>query len=390
MVVILTSSTTSNNLVQAGSSYSVWQNTSLTGPSLPTTIVDNAPTQINPSFDDTHQFGGITGTLNFTGVGGVNNNSPLQVYAYYDSAYTTPVNQGNASVSVNGGSFSYGLPVTNTSLYLQAFYGQPNNGNGPATCAPVTNLGLVTINPPTTGLNITLTDSNLYNCGAGDGLSGTVTYAVSGATVDANHPIIVRAWPTSNGLDYSSIVTQNGGSYFMGLPAGNYNVSEEYVASGNGGSSNGNYSVGSYIQNMDGSCPSGSGPSGSSYNVSSAAVSNLVFSNACSQLTGFTGTLTYTGSYGNNGLFAMAVTTASEDTENNPSASVYNNGDVYNLQTPSGTYYIRVWYDSNNNSCAGNNGCVPTTGEPWNVYGPYTTNTGSPVYNISFPGSMTW
>jgi len=195
----------------------------------------------------------------------------------------------------------------------------------------------------------------------------------------------------------ASAVTQNGGTYFMAVTAaGAYYVTEEYVADpGADSQPNGNYAVGSFVQNSDGTCQGqGSGPNGfgAAINISGATNSNLSFNNSCQRIAGFSGILNYTGgSIGNNGqIYIEAVQDNGTDNEQAPSQNTHTNGGTYNLQVGgSGSYYLRVWYDSTGNSCGGN-GCNPLPGDPWDVYGPFTPNAGSPAVNLNFPGDLTW
>jgi hypothetical protein len=381
----------------------------------------NSPTTqtLNLSFGDTCTLKGWTGTITFTGDGEVSQQNSLQVEACVDSACATPINSsGGNSITVNGGTYSVinngGLP---TSIYLGAYYqSNSSNGgnNGPATCDPMTVVGPVASSGGTT--NINLSDTNLYNCNSYS-LSGTVTYAVSGATVDAANPIVVRAVTCSGGYNCGLVadcaVTHNGGSYFMGLPAsGSYYVTEEYVANAGASWSNWQYTLGSYAQNSDGSC-CGSGTNyGNPIAVSGVTTVNLSFNNACPQVQGFIGTLTYNGSMGpvscgngNNGnqLYVEAVTVTIEDTEPAQMSGVCPSGSSFNLETTgpcgssggnngingNGGYYLRAWFDYtgvNSTSCCQG----PVNGDPWTVVGPVTQSANPTPVNITFGDSNTW
>ena len=176
-------------------------------------------------------------------------------------------------------------------------------------------------------------------------------------TVSANNPIVVRAWSVTGNFQNEvgdCAVTTNGGNYFLGfVQSGNYYITEEYVANPGGQWGNNNYAIGSIVQNSDGTCfNSGTGPTGfgNPTSISGAVTSNLTLSNACSQITGYTGTLTYTGipsgNINNGEIYIEAVTTQVSDDEFGQSNSSSNNGGNFNLITGPGTYYLRVWYDS--------------------------------------------
>jgi hypothetical protein len=196
-------------------------------------------------------------------------------------------------------------------------------------------------------------------------------------------------------------VTTNGGTYFMGVTAGNYFVTEQYVAdpttySVNSQSGN---AVGSYVQNSDGTCQgSGSGPNGygAAIAVNGATLSNLSFGSSCGQLYGYLGTVTYTGSQGTpscNGnpgpqLYVEPVAGTAEGSGTYCcTQSVCSNGQTFSMSTgiSSQSYYLRVWFDSNSVGC-----CTPGSSEPWTVVGPYANSTNPSSINITFDDSSSW
>jgi Leucine-rich repeat (LRR) protein len=392
-----------NSGPNAGDSYMVYNstsNTSLFGAA--TTIALTGTTTINLSFTDSYLIQGVTGTISYTGPGEVNAENPLFITAYADSGYTIPLTNGRG-VTVNNSAYNQAIPTTLTQAYLQAYYAEsPGNSGAITTCDPVTDLGAVSLNPVATQ-GITLNGTNRYGS-CGNILSGTVTYAVAGAVVNASNPIIVRAWSAPSG--YGSFIgdfaaTQNGGSYSLGMPAaGNYYVTEEYVTSPGGGWTPQNYAVGSFVEDSDGTCSVSNNGFGTPIAVSGSAVTDLVFNNQCQQIQGFTGTLTYTGALTSNGnLYVQAVTVTGEDSEQSQTSGVGLNGGIYSLALGSqggafnasypysGQYYLRVWYDPNGNGC--NGGCSPQNGDSWGVFGPYSPNTGTPI-NLTFSGGSPW
>ncbi len=395
-----------NTSPPVGASYSFYGGACLTS-GTPTTIAVSGPSTqtVNWTFGDSCVLDGIGGTISYTGVGAVNNNNGLVVDAYVDPSYSTPVpNNNEAYVTVSGGTYNLvNTSGTPSSVYLQAYY-QSNQGNGggngPVTGDPVTNLGLVTFNSVLTNKNITLNDSYLYN--STNSLTGTVNYSGTG-TVSASDPIVVRA-VTFTGSFLQQIgacaVTNNGGTYFFGLPAsGNYYLTEEYVAVPGAYWDTGDYAIGSYAENSDGTCVgSGSGPNGSSASpivVSGAANSNLSFNSSCGQFQGYTGTLNYIGSLGtpscgNPGhqIWVQAVNGTSESANTiGNSTGVCDNGDTYylNIGTNSGSYYLRAWFDSAGAGC-----CQPQSGESWTVVGPFSSSTTPSANNISFADAQSW
>lgn len=413
--VFLTANTSlQNQSPNVGDSYAVYNSSGnvCLGQS-PTTIDMSSPSTqtVNLTFGDSCQFYGVSGTIHYNGSGQVNGSNRLRVMGYLDSNYLTPVaGGGNDGVSVNGGSYQVVNMSGSSQMYLQAYYDAGGNAsNGVTNCDPYINLGQVTSNPPSTGYNITFDGSNLYNCT--NTLSGNVNFNGTGS-VSPSNPIIVRAWsctisgPSTNcGPAAYSVVTSNHGSYFMGMPnTGNYYVTEEYVASAGASWSPGSYAIGSYIQNSNGACCGGPNGMGNPINVSSAVVTNLTFSDSCTQIKGFIGTLSYNGSQGgpscNNGastqIWVMAVTQTAPDTENNYMTNVCDNGDNYSMEMGGlcsgqyGTsYYLRAWFDSagvNSNSCCQG----PAAGEPWTVLGPFTVTANPTPINITITDNNVW
>jgi hypothetical protein len=402
----------SNGGPNVGDSYEIYNGQCLGG--TPTTIAVSGPTTAtaNLIFADTCQLVGVSGSVTYTGPGEVSNQNTIQVMGCADANCATILNNG-PGITVNGGAYSLINTSGAASMYVEAFYQSNNgNGNGPATCDPMTIVGPVATGGAVTNYNITLSTANLYNCG--NSLSGTVNWNGPGS-VDAANPILVRAVTcsgTSGGGNSCNTVafcavTQNGGTYFMGLAtSGTYYVEEEYVANSSVSWSTWDPPLGGYAENADGSCPgcAPSGPNGygSGIPVSGNAVSNLGFTNACPQFYGYTGTLTYNGSQGpvtsgngspGNQVYISAVTVATEDSEQNVTSGTGQNGGTYTMIDMMGrcsgggvnSYYLRVWYDKASAGC-----CQPVSGDPWTVVGPYNTNTGSPDYNVTFDDSNTW
>ncbi len=392
----------------------------LGGSNSPTTFAFSGPLTYtaNIYFGNGCELYGVSGPITYTGIGEVNNNNTLNVVGYSDSGYSVTLSGGgNKGVTANGGTYSVLNLSGAASIWLQAYYNEQNNNNsnGPSTCDPVTNWGPVAGGSAVvTNHAITLSDAHLYNCS--NSLSGTVTYAVPGAVVDANDPIIVRAVTcTSCGTNCnncgpvaSCAVTQNGGNYFMGLPAGSYYVTEEYVANAGASWSNWNYAMGSFVQNSDGTCCGSINGYENPIAVSGSSISNLSFDNTCGQIQGYIGTLTYTGSLGTptcfNGpctnncpqteIYVQAVTTTAEDYFNVAGNNVCNNGDTYSMQigglcgSGGGSYYLRAYFDytgANATNC-----CNPVAGDPWTVVGPYSTSTNPSSINITFDDTHLW
>ncbi len=373
----------------------------------PTTITISGAVTVtaNMSFGNGCELEGVSGPITYTGAGAVNGNTNLSVQGYADSNYLTPVAYGTG-VSVNGGTYSLIDTNNASSVYIQAWLNSNSNGNGngPVTGDPVTNLGSFSpFNSNTSNHAITLSDANLF--GTTNSLSGTVNWTGSGS-VNSTNPIIVSASVDNGGNteNYSScIVTTNGGTYFMGVTAGSYYVTEQYVTdpttysvSGGGG----NIVVGSYAKNSDGTCiGSGSGPNGfgAAINVSGAAVSNLSFSGSCGEFYGYLGTINYSGSQGTpscNGnsygtqIYVEPVAGTSEGSGTYCcTQNVCSNGQTFTLETGSSSqsYYLRAWFDSQGTGPSG-----PASGEPWTVVGPYANSTDPSSINITFGDTSTW
>ena len=410
LYAFLTTATSFNNGgPNVGDSYTIYNGQTLIG--TPTSISLSGVTLINLSFNDTNFIPGVSGSVNFTGSNPVNGNNQLFVQGYSDSGYTSPLAGGGGhGVTVNGGTYKV-LNLTGVSpIYLQAYYSA--NGSGSlSACDPVTNLSSLSGgNSAVTNQGVTISGTNLYNCGTYS-LSGTVNYGPGG--VSSTDPILVRAVTCQGtsgpcGMAASDYVTSNGGGYSLNLPTGGaYYVTEEYVgnpsmfnlSAGMGWSGQISYAIGSEVANSDGTC-CGSGPNGlgTPITINGNAVTNLSFSNTCGQMQGYTGTVNYTGSMGsisdNNRVWVATTDGVTENSFQHESGGWQTNDATYYLnvggyvcspQPGPGSYYLMAWYDKNGAGC-----CNGTAGDPWTVVGPFSSSVSPSSIPISFDDSNIW
>jgi hypothetical protein len=376
--------------IQLGEPFEIY-NGRFACPSDPVHVPPSGVTGLALEFDDIGIASGIAGRVTYTGNRGlVEESRPLSVLASTDPTFhqlpTCSLGAQSNDVGSNGGRF-YLFTLDTNSYYLRPFVDLNGNGDLDAgepfgTCSNSLEAGT-----DQTGVTITFGDDGVATCAVPSPpiptptvtptsnavvLSGTICYTGSRGPVSADHRILVFMCDGATLAEATSCikarVTSNCGPFAFETPAaGNY-----YLLYGLEGVTRGDINIGSPFEIYNNRCNFPADPVA----VPQSDV-RLDFGDTCF-LSGIAGNVSYKGNQGpvsqNRPLRVEAFADPGFSRGRLPwLGNTQDNDAGYDLPTWDGaTYYLRTWFDLNNNGTL-------DIGEPFQIYDNKGAPPGDPV-----------